>query len=38
VTNDIIKNTWSGKTKLHEFNFTDNNEISYDEYLEIIGK
>ena len=36
VTNDIIKNTWSGKTKLHEFN--DNNEISYDEYLEIIAK
>ena len=36
VTNDIIKNTWSGKTKLHKFN--DNNEISYDEYLKIIAK
>ena len=40
VTNDIIKNVWLGKTKLYEFNFTeeDNIEISYKEYLEIIGK
>jgi hypothetical protein len=39
VTNDIVKNVWLGKTKLHDFNFTDDNsEISYVEYLEIIGK
>ena len=38
VTNDIIKNTWSGKTKLHEFNFHCDSEITYEKYLELIGK
>lgn len=38
VTNDIIKNIWAGKTKLHDFNFDNDSEITYDEYLEIIGK
>lgn len=37
VTVDIIKNIWCGKTKLHDFNFKDNNEISYDEYISIIS-
>lgn len=38
VTNDIVKNIWLGKTKLHEFNFHGDSEICYSEYLEIIGK
>jgi len=38
VTNDIVKNIWLGKTKLHEFNFPGDSEICYSEYLEIIGK
>ena len=37
-SNDIIKNTWSGKTKLHEFNFPEDSEITYEKYLELIGK
>ena len=35
VTSDIIKNIWSGRTKLFEFEF-ENKEISYKTYLEII--
>jgi hypothetical protein len=38
VTNDIVKNIWLGKTKLHEFNFPVDSEICFSEYLEIIGK
>ena len=39
VSVDIIKNIWCGKTKLHDFNFTDcNNEMTYEEYIEIISK
>jgi hypothetical protein len=39
VSVDIIKNIWCGKTKLHDFNFTDcNNEITYEEYINIITK
>lgn len=35
VSNDIIKNIWSGKTKLFDFEF-QNKDISYEQYLEII--
>jgi len=35
VTNDMIKNIWSGKTKLFDFEF-QNKDISYAQYLEII--
>jgi hypothetical protein len=35
VTNDIIKNIWSGKTKLFDFEFQDK-DICYEQYLEII--
>jgi hypothetical protein len=39
VSVDIIKNIWCGKTKLHDFNFTDcNNEMTYEEYIKIISK
>jgi hypothetical protein len=37
VTNDMIKNIWSGKTKLFEFEF-ENKDFSYEKYLEIIQK
>lgn len=37
VTNDVIKNIWSGKTKLFEFEF-NNQDITYQEYLDIITK
>ena len=37
VTNDVIKNIWSGKTKLFEFEF-NNVDITYQEYLDIIAK
>jgi hypothetical protein len=37
VTNDVIKNIWSGKTKLFEFEF-NNEDITYQEYLDIIAK
>jgi len=35
VTNDMIKNIWSGKTKLFDFEF-NNAEITYEKYLEVI--
>ncbi len=35
VSNDIIKNLWSGKTKIFDFEFIDK-EITYEKYLEII--
>lgn len=37
VTNDIIKNIWSGKTKLFDFDF-NNTEITYEKYLEVVSK
>lgn len=37
VTNDIIKNIWTGRTVIFEFEFKDK-EISYEKYLEIIEK
>jgi len=36
VTNDMIKNVWSGRTKMFEFEF--NSEITYEMYLEVISK
>ena len=36
VTNDIIKNIWSGRTQLFSFEFIDKN-INYEKYLEIIS-
>jgi hypothetical protein len=36
ITNDIIKNVWSGRTKLFDFEF-DEKEMSYKTYLEIIS-
>ena len=39
ISQDIIKNTWSGKTKLFEFEFEFvDKDISYDEYQELIKK
>ena len=35
VSNDIVKNIWSGRTKLFEFEFNNEN-ITYQEYLDII--
>ena len=37
VTNDMIKNIWSGKTKLFEFDFNEESPISYDKYCELIN-
>ena len=37
ISQDIIKNTWSGKTKLYEFEFISK-EISYNEYQKLIKK
>ena len=37
ITNDMIKNIWSGRTKLFEFEF-ENKEITYQEYKLIIEK
>ena len=31
----MIKNTWSGRTKLFDFDFTDK-KISYEKYLELV--
>ena len=36
VSVDIVKNTWSGRTKLFDFEFQEG-DISYEKYLEIIG-
>jgi hypothetical protein len=36
VTNDIIKNVWSGRTKLFDFEF-EGKEMTYESYLEIIS-
>ena len=33
----MIKNIWSGRTKLFDFEF-NNFEITYEQYLEVIGK
>ena len=37
ITNDMIKNTWSGRTKLFDFDFKDKN-FSYENYLKVIDK
>ena len=37
VTNDIIKNIWSGKTKLFDIDF-NNAEITYEKYLDVVSK
>jgi hypothetical protein len=37
ISVDIIKNIWNGRLLLFEFEFTDK-EITYKQYLEIIGK
>ena len=37
VTNDIVKNLWSERTKLFEFEFKDKS-LSYEKYMEIIEK
>ncbi len=37
VTIDMVKNLWSGKTKLTEKMFKNTTSITYDEYLEIIN-
>ena len=36
VSIDTIKNLWSGKTKLYDFEFNEESEITYEKYLEII--
>lgn len=36
ITLEQIKNLWSGSTKLHDYEFDENSEISYDEYLKYI--
>ena len=40
LTPDIVKNIWSGRTKLYKSYFDDNPNIgmNYQEYLEIISK
>lgn len=38
VSDDMIKNIWKGKTKLYNFEFSTAPPISYEKYLEIIGK
>jgi len=38
VTIDMIKNAWTGKTKLFEFDFNEESPISYDKYCELIDK
>ncbi len=38
VSDDMIKNIWKGKTKLYNFEFSTAPAISYEKYLEIIGK
>ena len=38
ITNDIIKNIWSGRTKLFDFDFKNQNKISYEEYKILINK
>jgi hypothetical protein len=37
VTNDIIKNIWSGRTSIFEFEFKDK-PITYEKYMEIVEK
>lgn len=37
VTIDMIKNAWTGKTKLFEFDFNEESPISYDKYCELIN-
>lgn len=37
VTNDMVKNIWSGRTELFQFEFNGKN-INYEKYLEIINK
>ena len=38
VSDDMVKNIWKGKTKLYNFEFSTAPPISYEKYLEIIGK
>jgi hypothetical protein len=38
VTIDMIKNAWTGKTKLFEFDFNEESPIRYDKYCELIDK
>jgi hypothetical protein len=38
VSDDMIKNIWKGKTKLYNSEFSTAPPISYEKYLEIIGK
>ena len=37
VTNDMIKNIWSGKTKLFQVDFNEESPISYDKYCKLIN-
>jgi hypothetical protein len=37
VSEDMVKNYWSGRTKLTQTNFTNTN-MAYDDYLQIINK
>lgn len=36
ITNDMIKNIWSGRTKLFEVDFNNESLITYDKYIELI--
>ena len=36
VTNDMIKNIWSGKTKLYQFDFNEISPITFEEYIKLI--
>ena len=38
ISVDIIKNIWSGKTKLFESDFNNIEKINYNDYLELIKK
>lgn len=38
ITEDVVKNLWSGKSKLFKHEFTDDIEITYEKYLEIVAE
>lgn len=38
ITADVVKNLWSGKSELFKHEFTDDIEITYEKYLEIISQ
>lgn len=38
ITADVVKNIWSGKSKLFTHEFTNNIKITYEKYLEIISQ